>query len=282
MNMIKFYGPSGFIVAVSITLLLSGLIVYYFNSRFAALEKLVLRQQQILSTFVTNIRNDIKQPSVNSHSSGATPEAMAAAQRFMGEPCEKISVSDNESDDESDDESDESDDDSDGDTEDNVDDDTNVADSNSIKVIELTNSDESNILEDETNLNTVTLSNLISVEQIDDKNSVEELNDSSEDEDLEDLDSPIYEPPHSTAPSQFPEDSMQALSSSQPSPPPTPPPPSTPPPTSTSSLSPVIEQYKKLNVSALKTLVIEKNLANGSKMSKMRKNELINLLTNNN
>lgn len=281
MNMIDFKS-SGFIVAVSITLLLSGLIVYYFNSRFVALEKLVLRQQQILSTFVTNIRNDIKQPSVNSHSSGATPEAMAAAQRFMGEPCEKISVSDNESDDESDDESDESDDDSDGDTEDNVDDDTNVADSNSIKVIELTNSDESNILEDETNLNTVTLSNLISVEQIDDKNSVEELNDSSEDEDLEDLDSPIYEPPHSTAPSQFPEASMQALSSSQPSPPPTPPPPSTPPPTSTSSLSPVIEQYKKLNVSALKTLVIEKNLANGSKMSKMRKNELINLLTNNN
>ena len=281
MNMIDFKS-SGFIVAISITLLLSGLIVYYFNSRFVALEKLVVRQQQILSTFITNMRNDIKPHSENSHISGATPEAQAAAERFMGEPCEKISVSDNESDDESDDESDESDDDSDGDTEDNVDDDTNVVDSNSIKVIELTNSDESNILEDETNLNTVTLSNLISVEQIDDKNSVEELNDSSEDEDLEDLDSPIYEPPHSTAPSQFPEDSMQALSSSQPSPPPTPPPPSTSPPTSTSSLSPVIEQYKKLNVSALKTLVIEKNLANGSKMSKMRKNELINLLTNNN
>lgn len=98
---------SGFIVALGVTLLVSGAIVYYCNSRISALEKALVQQNQVLSDFIVNMRasleNQTAMPSV-SHSAvtseHATDTAIEAAKAYYSDtvPKNKIEVSeDNES-----------------------------------------------------------------------------------------------------------------------------------------------------------------------------------------
>ena len=106
---------SGFIVALGVTLLVSGAIVYYCNSRIAALEKALVQQNQVLSDFIVNMRASLdnqapmqQMPTVarNDHSSDT---AIEAAKAYYSDtvPENKIEVSeDNESEEDSDDEDD--------------------------------------------------------------------------------------------------------------------------------------------------------------------------------
>ena len=122
---------SGFIVALGVTLLVSGAIVYYCNSRIAALEKALVQQNQVLSDFIVNMRASLENQSAMppvSHgtvtSDHATDSAIEAAKAYYSDtvPENKIEVSeDNESEeDDSDDEDDlESGSDIDSDEEDN-------------------------------------------------------------------------------------------------------------------------------------------------------------------
>jgi hypothetical protein len=94
---------SGFIIAISVCLLLVGAVVYYFNTRVASLEKALVRQNQVLADFIQNVKASrlesratpfMQHPSGN----GATVEAVEAAQQYYSNtvPHEKVSVSDNE------------------------------------------------------------------------------------------------------------------------------------------------------------------------------------------
>ena len=55
MNMFGLEG-SGFIIAISVSLLLVGAVVYYFNTRVASLEKALVRQNQVLADFIQNVK----------------------------------------------------------------------------------------------------------------------------------------------------------------------------------------------------------------------------------
>ena len=108
---------SGFIIALGVTLLVSGAIVYYCNSRIAALEKALVQQNQVLSDFIVNMRTSLEnQASIQQISSieqnavindHATDTAVEAAKAYYSDtvPENKIEVSeDNGSEEDSDDE----------------------------------------------------------------------------------------------------------------------------------------------------------------------------------
>ena len=115
MNMFGLEG-SGFIIAISVCLLLVGAVVYYFNTRVANLEKALVKQNQVLADFIQNVktshiqeRNMQMQVIEHSPPNGATQEAVVAARDYFSTevPQEKVDVSDNEEED-SDSEEDES------------------------------------------------------------------------------------------------------------------------------------------------------------------------------
>ena len=102
---------NGLIISITLTLLVGAVIVYYLNNRIMTLEKSVARQNLILSDFIGNVRNDLTISETVPVPSGpasndATPEAKAAAEKFMNASQEKIDVSD-DSESESDSDSDE-------------------------------------------------------------------------------------------------------------------------------------------------------------------------------
>lgn len=96
---------SGFIIAISVCLLLVGAVVYYFNTRVASLEKALVRQNQVLADFIQNVktshiqeRNVQMQVVDESSDNGATQEAVDAARAYFSTavPQQKVAVSDNE------------------------------------------------------------------------------------------------------------------------------------------------------------------------------------------
>lgn len=123
---------SGFIVAIAVTLLLAGAIVYYCNTRITAMEKAIVKQNQVLADFIGNVRNTLTNvpagggpvQSQNVVANGATQEAVDAANDYYSNttPEQKIEVSDDsqsEDDSESDSDSDSDLDSDDEDTEEN-------------------------------------------------------------------------------------------------------------------------------------------------------------------
>lgn len=101
MNMFGLEG-SGFLIAISVSLLLVGAVVYYFNTRVASLEKALVRQNQVLADFIQNVKASrmearathlMEQPG-----NGATDEAVQAAQQYYSNtvPQEKVDVSDDD------------------------------------------------------------------------------------------------------------------------------------------------------------------------------------------
>lgn len=109
MNMFGLEG-SGFIIAISVCLLLVGAVVYYFNTRVANLEKALVKQNQVLADFIQNVKTSHLQErnmqmQVVNHSqpnerivSDATQEAVVAARDYFSRevPQEKVDVSDDE------------------------------------------------------------------------------------------------------------------------------------------------------------------------------------------
>ena len=63
---------SGFIVAIAVTLLLAGAIVYYCNTRITAMEKAIVKQNQVLADFIGNVKNSLTNGSL---AGGATPQS---------------------------------------------------------------------------------------------------------------------------------------------------------------------------------------------------------------
>ena len=62
---------SGFIVSISLTFLLAGLIVYYVNSKFKLLEGALVQQNKVLGNFITGVKQEL---SSNIIVSGGTPK----------------------------------------------------------------------------------------------------------------------------------------------------------------------------------------------------------------
>lgn len=106
---------SGFIIAVGLTLLMAGVIIYYVNARLRGLQAAVEKQGSVLSQLINDVRSH-----VGGSTGLATPEAQAAAMEFAanqeGRP-ELIPVSDDDSEETDEYDSSSEDDDDDGDAE---------------------------------------------------------------------------------------------------------------------------------------------------------------------
>lgn len=107
---------SGFIVAIGVTLLLVGAVAYYCNSRLSAMEKALVKQNQVLGDFISNVRVSLasSDPPRRPVEEAGSVEALTAARKHYasGEPADLITVSEDEngSDDEADDDLESSDD----------------------------------------------------------------------------------------------------------------------------------------------------------------------------
>ena len=108
MNMFGLEG-SGFIIAISVSLLLVGAVVYYFNARVATLEKGLAAQSHVLQGFITNVRGQLtnaaqgpvmggaQEQNTMPPANGATAAAMEAAQEWSeSKPRSLVAVSDGE------------------------------------------------------------------------------------------------------------------------------------------------------------------------------------------
>jgi uncharacterized protein YjbI with pentapeptide repeats len=93
------------LIPIFITFLCCGAVFIYFSSRLNEVKFAVEKQNRVLTSFITNVQQDIRMSGTFSGGSNnlATPEAFAAAQKFENE---KIVVSDDEDDSDSDSESD--------------------------------------------------------------------------------------------------------------------------------------------------------------------------------
>tara|TARA_Y100000748_G_scaffold298724_1_gene294462 strand:- start:4098 stop:4874 length:777 start_codon:yes stop_codon:yes gene_type:complete len=86
---------SGFIIAVGLTLLMAGVIIYYVNARLRGLHAAVEKQGTVLSQLINDVRSH-----VGGSMGLATPEAQAAAMEFATNQegrSELIPVSDDDS-----------------------------------------------------------------------------------------------------------------------------------------------------------------------------------------
>lgn len=102
MNFFKFESV-GFIISLGITLLLCGLIMFYVRQRFAAYDRHLVEQSQLLKHLVSTIQAN----SANaSRQELAAPAAVKAAEKVFSNNENKIIVSDDEVDSDSEEESD--------------------------------------------------------------------------------------------------------------------------------------------------------------------------------
>lgn len=79
---------SGFIIAVAVTLLLSGAIVYYCNTRLTSMEKAIIKQNQVLADFIGNVKlqltnNHPQESDMTSRNGGAGQVANGATQEAV-------------------------------------------------------------------------------------------------------------------------------------------------------------------------------------------------------
>jgi hypothetical protein len=108
----------GLLISVGITIIMCGAITYYCHMRVKNVEVALMKQNQVLTSFITNVQNEIRKGSLNNSKPVdlSTPEAREAVKNIENK---KIEVSDDEadSDSDSDSESSESGSDSDSDSE---------------------------------------------------------------------------------------------------------------------------------------------------------------------
>lgn len=193
---------SNLIISIGVSLILCGAIVYYCNTRLNNVETAIMRQNQVLSSFIANMQNELRGGGALRGDSAApvlsedvsTPEARQSA-----EAQSKIVVSDDEDDDD-DDSSSESD------TDDDVEDNDNNEDVCENKIIIINNSSTNDLnvdnevinikeinLNDETHyIKIVDVTNLsMFVEDLHDVKSpstIYEINDDSDDEESSESD----------------------------------------------------------------------------------------------
>ena len=118
---------NGFIISIALSLLIGAVIFYYFNSKIRSVENALTKQNNILTSFIGEVQNDLKTNITQYSQSGppsndATEEAKSTAAQVF-ESSQKIIVSDDsgsDSDTESDSDDEYSDDDADNDTVENI------------------------------------------------------------------------------------------------------------------------------------------------------------------
>jgi hypothetical protein len=124
------------LIPIFITILCCGAIFIYFNLRLTELKISVEKQNRVLTSFITNVQEDIRSGGMAPLTGLAAPEALVAAKKFEEEKTnEKIVVSDDEDDDDYDSETS----DSDSDTDDEVDEPDEPDEPEEVKPIKLIN-----------------------------------------------------------------------------------------------------------------------------------------------
>jgi hypothetical protein len=122
----------GLLISVGITIIMCGAVTYYCHMRVKNVEVALMKQNQVLSSFITNVQSEIRKGGLidNAHVDLSSPEARNAVKNLENS---KIEVSDDESDCAS--ETDDDEDDSASETDDSDSDDDEETDiSNSIKI----------------------------------------------------------------------------------------------------------------------------------------------------
>ena len=262
------------IITIGITVLLSGVVVYYCNSRLVTLERGVQRQNQVLAEFIANVQGELRnsvarvQPDPSTQDI-ATQEAITSAEKYYtnrgisGSLENKISVSDDDDNDDDDDNSSSS---SDTDVSEDDDEDSsaqqmtrimNLIPLNNdidIKVISMSGecnvelSDISQLLGDSFNNSTVKQM----ITEVNDLEVVSSDSDSDSDEDNENNDKLNLVKVEK-------KDAFEMLSN-----------------LSVPNVNNM--DYKKMNVSALRELLVERGLSLGADSRKMKKTDLIDAL----
>lgn len=72
---------------LGICILLLGVMFYYFNSRVSILESTMVKQNNVLTDFITNVKTNTTSIQDNSSNHGATFEAMHVANRYHNTTC---------------------------------------------------------------------------------------------------------------------------------------------------------------------------------------------------
>lgn len=67
------FQEKGFFISISLTLLLAGLIIFYVTNKFKAVESSIAKQNDILSDFIINVRNEIGGGGATAPSGGSSP-----------------------------------------------------------------------------------------------------------------------------------------------------------------------------------------------------------------
>ena len=123
------FGANNLLITTCISLLLCGAVLYYSHMRFQQIEIALMKQQQVLTSFITNIENEIRLGTFTANGKSANgnaneyavPEALEAAMKLheRQQQQKNTNMIDVSEDDDEDDSSD-SDDESDGDSDDEV------------------------------------------------------------------------------------------------------------------------------------------------------------------
>lgn len=261
------------IVTIGLMMLLSGIVLYYCGSRFLTLEKAVQRQNQVLAEFITNVRSEFHsgitsvQNKTSSHliNDSATQEAIKSAEKYYEDKnislslVNKIEVSDDDTSSSSSD-TDNSDTDSDIEVDEdstapqmtNVMSSTTLNDDMNIKVIAM--SGECNIeLSDITQLLGKSFNSSVVNPMITELDELEVVSSDSDDSDDDDIDNKLN---LVKVDKKDPFEMLINLS------------------------APNVNNidYKKMNVTALRELLVERGLSSEPDSRKMKKNELIDAL----
>ena len=234
---------SGFIISIGVSLLLTGLIIYYVNTKFVAFESALVQQNKVLGNFITGVKQELSmrqfsetQPEINE--SLANPVALDAARKFTESPTELINVSDNsDSESESDDDDEEVADEEVADEEDSGEEDS--GDEGSVEEV--------HVVKEDTN-------NDVKVIELVDDNS--ESSESSESEDSDEEEEEVV-PESDVNVVQLDVENVTDQEVTVPL---------------------TIEDYKNRKVTELRKMVTEKKLAKASNAKALKKDELIELL----
>lgn len=266
------------IVTIGLMMLLSGIVLYYCGSRFLTLEKAVQRQNQVLAEFITNVRSEFHsgitsvQNKTSSHSinDSATQEAIKSAEKYYEDKnislslVNKIEVSDDDTSSSS------------SDT-DNSDTDSDIEVDEDSTALQMTNVMSSTTLNDDMNIKVIAMSGECNIElsditqllgksfnssvvnpmitELDELEVVSSDSDDSDDndDDDDDIDNKL------NLVNVDKKDPFEML---------------------TNLSAPNINNidYKKMNVTALRELLVERGLSSEPDSRKMKKNELIDAL----
>ena len=239
---------SGFIISIGVSLLLTGLIIYYVNTKFVAFESALVQQNKVLGNFITGVKQELStrqfpETHIETNESLANPVAVEAARKFTESPTELINVSDNsDSESESDDEKPQNNNDEDADDEGSEEEGSEDEGSEDEGSEEEGSEDEDAIVKEDSKDNDVKV--------------IELIDDSSESEDSDEDEAEVI---HESDINVVQLDIENVTDKEV-----------------TAPLT--IADYKNRKVTELRKMVTEKNLANASSAKALKKDELIELL----